>query len=65
MYHPILTEAWNGQKIGYSTETLISTMFKVWTTCKKKENRVEEVRAALEAKGLKFTGPDTYDGGAH
>ena len=32
MYHPVLTEAFNGQKIGYTTETLVATMLKAWLT---------------------------------
>ena len=66
MFYPVLTEAFNGQRVAFTTETLISTMLLTWLKSKEKgEARVAEVKKALQNKGLMFTGPSTWEGGIH
>lgn len=63
MLHPVTTEAWHGQRGGYSTETLISVMLKTWMEFRGHHSgRVKAVKDALRGRGLKFEGPSTYSG---
>ncbi len=62
LIHPILTEAWHGQKIGYSCETLITTLFQAWLGSRVPgPDRIEAVKKALELKGLSFQGNSTWE----